>query len=159
MEGQWAPEVKNALLGRWEPVYRSRLQYLITWSTRGRRPVLRDRHTHTLTQLIPAICEERSVQLLDLAVGEDHVHALVALRPTQSVATVVREVKGRTSLEMLLRHPELRVWLGGNLVWDERYAVETISATRTERVQSRLRTLHPRRRAEHGGLDGLAAAS
>jgi hypothetical protein len=50
------------------------------------------------------------------------------------------------------------VWLSGNLLWDERYAVETISATRTERVQSRLRTLHPRSR-EMGGLDDLAAAS
>ena len=158
MEGQWAPELKNALLGRWEPVYRSRLQYLITWSTRGRKPVLRDRHTNTLAQLIPAICEERGVQLLDLAAGEDHVHALIALRPTQSVASVVREVKGRAGLELMVRHPELRVWLGGNLVWDERYAVETISATRTERVQTRLRALHPRRRGE-GGLDGLAAAS
>lgn len=159
MEEQWAPEVKNALLGRWEPVYRSRLQYLITWSTRGRKPVLRDRHTNTLAQLIPAICEQRGVQLLDLAAGEDHVHVLVALRPTQSVASAVREMKGRAGLELLLRHPELRVWLGGNLVWDERYAVETISAARTGRVQSRLRTLHPPGRAEQGGFDGLAAAS
>jgi putative transposase len=124
VEGQWAPEVKNALLGRWE-----------------------------------SICDERGVELLDLAVGEDHVHALIALRPTHNVASVVREVKGRAGLELLMRHPELRVWLGGNLVWDERYAVETISATRTERVQSRLRALHPHRRAESGGLDGLAAAS
>ena len=159
MERQWAPEVKNALLGRWEPVYRSRLQYLITWSTRGRKAVLRDRHTHTLSQLIPTICEERGVQLLDLAVGEDHVHTLIALRPTQSVASVVREIKGRAGLDLMLRHPELRVWLGGNLVWDERYAVETISAARTGRVQSRLRTLHPRRRSEGGGLEDLAAAS
>jgi len=117
--------VKDALLGRWEPVYRSRLQYLITWSTRGRKSVLRERHSSTLTQLIASICEERGVQLLDLAVGVDHVHALIALRPTQSVASVVRELKGRAGLELMLRHPELRVWLGGNLVWDERYAVET----------------------------------
>jgi hypothetical protein len=58
---------------------------------------------------------------------------------------------------MMLRHPELRVWLGGNLLWDERYAVETISAGRTERVQSRLRTLHPRHR--ESGFDDFAAAS
>ena len=159
MDGQWAPEVKNALLGRWEPVYRSRLQYLITWSTRGRKSVLRDRHSETLGQLIASICEERGVQLLDLAVGVDHVHALIALRPTQSVASVVREMKGRAGIELMLRHPELRVWLGGNLVWDERYAVETISAGRTGHVQSRMRELHPTRRSEPGGLDGLAAAS
>jgi REP element-mobilizing transposase RayT len=158
VEGQWAPEVKNALMGRWEPVYRSRLQYLITWSTRGRKPVLRDRHTNTLAQLIPAICEERGVQLLDLATGEDHVHVLIALRPTQSVASVVREMKGRAGLELLLRHPEVRVWLGGNLVWDERYAVETVSAGRTGHIQSRLRTLHPREARDGHGLERLPAA-
>ena len=69
----------------------------------------------------------------------------------------MREIKGRASLEMMQRHPELRVWLSGNLLWDERYAVETISAGRTERVQSRLRTLHPRR--SESGFDDLAAAS
>jgi putative transposase len=159
MEQHWAPEVQEALLGRWEPVYRSQLQYLITWSTRGRRPVLRDRHTTTLLGLIPAICEERDVQLLDLAAGVDHVHLLLSLQPTQNVASVVRELKGRAGILLLERHPELRVWLGGNLVWDERYAVETVSASRSARVQSRLRTLHPQRRLASQELDGLAAAS
>ena len=50
------------------------------------------------------------------------------------------------------RSPELRVWLGGNLVWDERYAVETVSPVRLERVQERLRALH-------APPDDLAAAS
>jgi len=157
VEGNFAPQVKDALLGRWEPVYRSRLQYLITWSTRGRKPVLRIPHTKTLNELIPAICEERGIHLLDLAVGVDHVHALLALPPSRSVASAVREIKGRASIEMMQRHPELRVWLSGNLLWDERYAVETISAGRTGRVQSRLRTLHPRR--SESGFDDLAAAS
>lgn len=159
MEQHWAPEVKESLLGRWEPVYRSQLQYLVTWSTRGRKPVLRDRHSTTLLALIPAICEERDVQLLDLAVGVDHVHTLLSLRPSESIASVVREIKGRAGILMLERHPELRVWLGGNLIWDERYAVETVSASRSANVQSRLRSLHPERRPDPNDLDGLAAAS
>jgi len=159
VEQHWAPEVQQALLGRWEPVYRSQLQYLVTWSTRGRKPVLRDRHSTTLLALIPTICAERDVQLLDVAVGVDHVHTLLTLRPSETVASVVREIKGRAGILMLERHPELRVWLGGNLVWDERYAVETVSASRSAHVQSRLRSLHPNRRLDTHELDGLAAAS
>jgi putative transposase len=159
VERHWAPEVNEALLGRWEPVYRSRLQYLITWSTRGRKPVLRDHHARTLLELIPAICDERGVQLVEVAVGSDHVHALIALRPSHSVASVVRELKGRAGLDLLARHPELRVWLGGNLVWDERYAVETVSAARAGRVQARLRALHPGREANPAPFDRLAQAS
>ena len=67
---------------------------------------------------------------------------LFGLRPTQSVATAVREIKGRTGMELLRQFPELRVWLRGNITWDERYAVETVSATRIDKVRERLRMLH-----------------
>jgi REP element-mobilizing transposase RayT len=58
------------------------------------------------------------------------------------VASVVRELKGRASLALITEYPELRVWLRGNLVWDERYAVETVSAARVEKVADRLKLQH-----------------
>ena len=137
-----APELKRELLGRWEPVYRSQLHYLVTWSTRGRRPVLRERHVAALRTLLAQACDERGFTLLEATAGSDHVHVLLALAPSQSVAGVVRELKGRTAISILSQFPELRVWLKGNLVWDERYAVETVSAMRLARVRDRLRTLH-----------------
>jgi putative transposase len=147
-----APRVNAALFGRWEPVYRSRLYYLVTWSTRGRRPALKERHLAVLGGLLADLCKERGFALLKAAAGQDHVHVLIGLKPAQSVASAVRELKGRTGLALMSRFPELRVWLGGNLVWDERYAVETVSPPRIERVRERLRALH----AQH---DPLARAS
>ena len=142
MNDELAPELSQAIRGRWEPIYRSQLHYLVTWSTRGRRPVLKTRHVRAVQDLIRHACEERGHSLLDVAAGPDHVHVLMALRPSQSVASVVRELKGLTGLALLAQFPELRVWLGGNLAWDERYAVETVSAMRVERVRERLRALH-----------------
>ena len=55
---------------------------------------------------------------------------------------MVRELKGRSGLALLTQFPELRVWLRGNLIWDERYSVETVSAARVEAVRERLRALH-----------------
>lgn len=133
-----APQVRQALAGRWEPIYRSQLHYLVTWHTRGRRPVLKDRHIEALRALIAQVCDERSIELSDLSFDDDHLHLLIALRPTQSVASVVRELKGRTSVSLLSGFPELRVWLRGNLVWDERYSVETVSPLRLDRVRQRL---------------------
>lgn len=155
MNHELAPELNEAIRGRWEPIYRSQLHYLVTWSTRGRKPVLKDRHVREIQALVRQACDERGYSLLEVAAGEDHVHVLVALRPSQSVASVVREVKGRTGLALLTRCPELRVWLGGNLAWDERYAVETVSAARVERVRERLRALH----GESEPREDLAAAS
>lgn len=142
MERELAPEIEAALHGRWEPVYRSQLQYLVTWSTRGRRPVLRDRHIRALQQMIQQSASERDMALLEVAAGADHVHVLFGLRPSQSVASAVRELKGRAGMDLLARFPELRVWLRGNLVWDERYAVETVSPARLAAVRARLRALH-----------------
>jgi len=147
-----APQVNSALHERWEPVYRSRLHYLVTWSTRGRKPVLKDRHARRIHELVAKVCDERGYELLDVAVGQDHVHTLFGLKPSQSVATAVREIKSRAGLELMSDHPELRVWLGGHLLWDERYAVETVSPTRLEHVQQRLRNRHglPESLAEAG---------
>lgn len=142
MELDLAPQVKDVLLERWEPVYRSQLHYLVTWSTRGRRPVLKDRHLEALKGLIQKTCDERGFSLIEVVAGQDHVHALFGLRPAQSVASAVREIKGRTTMELMQRFPELRVWLRGNLLWDERYAVETVSPLRLERTRERLAHTH-----------------
>lgn len=159
MESKQAPGLDAALLGRWEPVYRSQLHYLVTWSTRGRRPVLKTTHAETLETLIATLCEDRDYPLVDLRVGRDHVHLLLALRPTQSIASAVREIKGRTGMDLLQRHPELRVWLGGNLVWDERYAVETVSPSRVEKVQARLHAAHHRDATESHTFEDFRRAS
>jgi putative transposase len=137
-----APEIQETLSKSWEPIYRSQLHYLVTWSTRGRRPVLKDRHARALIDQLAAVCEERGYALLESAIGQDHVHVLLAMRPSQSVSSVIRELKGRSAHVLLADFPELRVWLRGNLLWDERYAVETVSAVRVQRVQERLRALH-----------------
>lgn len=147
-----APGVREALLGRWEPVYRSQLNYLVTWSTRGRRPVLKARHVQALRALIEETCEDRGIELLEFAVTEDRVQILMGLRPAQSVASAVRELKGRSGVTLLRDFPELRVWLRGNLAWDERYAVETVSRTRVDAVRERLRVHQPPE-------EGLRAAS
>ncbi len=142
MELELAPQVKQALSNRWEPVYRSQLHYLVTWNTRGRRPVLKDRHIDALKQLVGNTCDERDYELVDVIVGPDHVHVLFGLRPAQSVASAVREMKGRTSMALMTQYPELRVWLRGNLVWDERYSVETVSTLRIDALRERLAHTH-----------------
>jgi putative transposase len=153
VEHALAPELNQALNGRWEPVYRSQLHYLVTWSTRGRRPVLRERHARALQALVAQVCEERGYTLVDCAAGQDHAHVLFALRPSHSVASAIRELKGRTGMALIAQFPELRVWLRGNLVWDERYAVETVSPLRLDRVRARLRALHA------SAVEDLAQAS
>ena len=142
MDTKLTPPVQHALMKHWEPLYRSQLHYLVTWSTRGRRPVLKDRHIQAIHELIRAACEDRGFALVEVVAGADCVAALFGLKPAQSVASAVRELKGRTTIALLQRFPELRVWLRGNLVWDERYAVETVSPLRVDKLRERLSHAH-----------------
>jgi putative transposase len=136
------PPVQQALIQRWEPLYRSQLHYLVTWSTRGRRPVLKERHMSAIHELIRTACEDRDINLVEVVAGHDRVHVLFGLKPAQSVASAVRELKGKTTMALLQSFPELRVWLRGNLVWDERYAVETVSPLRVDKLRERLVHAH-----------------
>ena len=156
MDTNLTAPVQQALIQRWEPLYRSQLHYLVTWSTRGRRPVLKERHIAAIHELIRTACEDRDINLVEVVAGHDHVHVLFGLKPAQSVASAVRELKGKTTMTLLQRFPELRVWLRGNLVWDERYAVETVSPARLDAVRARLRALH---HTHSGPPEELEAAS
>ena len=158
MELEMAPRIKQALEAGWEPVYRSQLHYVVTWNTRGRRPVLKERHVEALKSLIRQACDEREIEWVETVAGQDHVHVLFGLRPAQSAASAVRELKGRTSMALLLQFPELRVWLRGNLLWDERYAVETVSPLRLDKMRERMTRLH-RSIVDPDNPEGWAAAS
>ena len=147
-----APEIEKSLLVRWEPVDRSQLHYLVTWGTRGRKPVLRGRHVEAIDESVRAIGAERGCAVLEVAAGTDHVHVLLRLRATHSAARLVRELKGRTAMTLLERFPELRVRLGGTLRWDERCSFELVAAQRVDAARRRLRILHT-------GNEDLAAAS
>jgi len=147
-----APDLEKSLLVRWEPIDRTQLHYLVTWGTRGRRPVLRGRHVEMIETSFRRIAAACSGAILEVAAGVDHVHVLLRMRATDSAVRVVRELKGRTAMELLERFPELRVWLRGNLLWDERYSLEVVAPSRLAAARARLRTLH-------SGTDELAAAS
>ena len=124
MEPNFSPPVQQALMRHWEPLYRSQLHFLVTWSTRGRRPVLKDRHTQALQALIRTVCEERGFGLVEVVSGHVHVHVLLGLKPAQSVASAVRELldqieafrrrkerSGRDDSPVVVRHAQQQLVL------------------------------------------------
>ena len=80
MELDLAPQVQQALAKDWEPMYRSQLHYLVTWNTRARRPVLKERHVEALKALIRQACEEREIEL----VAENPKYSPIIVDPDSS---------------------------------------------------------------------------
>ncbi len=122
----------------WIPLCVSRLHYHLSWTTRGRKPVLVGRRAIAAREAISQLAQERGLYLERLAVLPDRVHAVLSLRPTDRVASVVRELRGRSALRLLAELPDLRVALGGNLLWSETYAIATVSPGKLSPLALRL---------------------
>jgi putative transposase len=111
----------------WVPQCVSRLHYHVTWTTRGNKPVLVGRRAETARAVLSLLAQERGVRLEAVAVLPDRVHLVASLRPTDCAASVVRELRGKSALRLLREQPDLRVALGGHLVWGETYGIATVS--------------------------------
>ncbi len=133
-----AHAVLPELPAHWSRLCVSRLHFHVTWFTRGKRPVLSPDRAGVLTEILQERCRALGVQLEASSVLADRVHLLLSLRPSESVGGVVRELKGRSALDLLQRRPDLRVSLGGHLVWTETYGVTTVSPLGLERRKARL---------------------
>ena len=128
----------RGLDGGWQPVCIARLHYHITWSTRAKAAVLTGKRVEALKGILAGLCQERGIHLQATAVTPSHVHLVVSLRPSQLAATAVRELKGRSALALLRQCPDLRVALGGHLVWNDRYALATVSPRQLARLTERI---------------------
>ena len=139
-----AHSILPELPAHWSRLCVSRLHYHVTWFTRGKKPVLTPDRREALHAILQELSGRLGIQLEGVALQSDRVHLLVSVQPTESVGTVVRELKGRSALELLDRRPDLRVSLGGNLMWTETYGVSTVSPMGVERRKARLETLQAR---------------
>jgi REP element-mobilizing transposase RayT len=125
----------------WQPVCVARLHYHLTWSTRGKAAVLAGKRAFALRSILAELCRERGILLQAVAVTPSQVRLVVSLRPSQLAASVVRELKGRSALALLRQCPDLRVALGGNLAWNDRYAMATVSPRQLPRLTEKLKSL------------------
>ena len=64
--------------------------------------------------------------LSEMSVQEDHVHMLVQISPRESVAEVVKILKGGTSKIIRSEFPELEEFLWGDSLWADGYFAETV---------------------------------
>src|ERR1019366_6597142 len=79
----------------------------MVWATHRRAPSLLETIDARLARLVAAKCGELGCRAVAVGNAADHVHALVVLAPTASVASLAHRLKGATSriLGMQLERP------------------------------------------------------
>lgn len=115
------------------------LNYHIIWCTKYRRKVLTNGVDEDLKTILHAIAAEHGYRIPHVAVGlDDHVHLFVSAPPKLSVSSIVKQLKGTSSLRLFAMHPELKstYWKrkGERSLWSPSYFVESIGAVNEQAV-------------------------
>lgn len=105
---------------------RHRLQYHLVWSPKYRKRVLRGKIAYRLKGLLYDGCRINRWWIGKISIQDDHVHLLIQLQATDSVAEAVRILKGGTSKVIRKEFPDLEEFLWGDSFWADGYFAESV---------------------------------
>jgi putative transposase len=101
----------------------------LIWSTKNREPILTPLLKHEVYSVINDITNDHEIYIDCINGVEDHVHLLVRLRTDQSVADVVKTIKG-SSWEYFKNDAEKYI------TWQDGFAAFSVSAGNLKQVRS-----------------------
>ena len=100
-------------------------QYHIVFIPKYRKKQLYGQIKVDVRGIISTLCKYKDVEIIAGAVCEEHVHLSVAIPPKISISSFMGYLKGKSTLMIYGRHPELQSkW--NKAFWVRGYYVETI---------------------------------
>ena len=113
---------------------RWKYQYYIVFIPQYRKKVLYGKILYDAREILETLCKYKQVDIIAGAVCIDHVHLSVAIPPKLSVSQFMGYLKGKSTLMIYDRHPELQSkW--NKAFWARGYYVEIIGNITDEAVQ------------------------
>ena len=110
---------------------RWKCQYHIVFIPKYRKKVLFGKIRNDVREIIQALCRYKSIEIISGAVCLDHVHLCVSIPPKMKVSDFMGYLKGKSTLMLYDRHPELgSKW--DKAFWARGYYVATIGNNVTE---------------------------
>ena len=113
---------------------RWKCQYHIVFIPKYRKKKLFGQWKLDVREIISTLCRYKGVEIIEGAVCIDHVHICVSIPPKLSISNFMGYLKGKSTLMIYDRHPELQSkW--NKAFWARGYYVETIGNITEEAVQ------------------------
>ena len=113
--------------------------YHLVWVPKYRKRILQGDVAIRLQHLCYEAAKVNQWWMEELTILPDHVHMLIQVQPTETVASVVQALKGGTSKVMRKEFPELEEFLWGDSLWADGYFAETIGAQDYATVKNYIR--------------------
>ena len=109
-------------------------KYHIVFTPKYRRKVIYNQYKADIRDIIKQLCSYKGVEIIEGHLMPDHIHMLVSIPPKISVSSFMGYLKGKSTLMVYDRHPELQSkW--DKSFWARGYYVETIGNITDEAVQ------------------------
>ncbi len=103
------------------------------FACKDRRPLIVAEIQSELFRYIYGLCEKRNCRLVEGGGMEDHVHLLIGLSMTKSIADLLRDIKTNTSRWI---HEK---WPAQEFGWQDGYGVFSVSASMMQRTREYIR--------------------
>ena len=100
-------------------------QYHIVFIPKYRKKVLYGKIREDVREIIKVLCKYKDIEIISGAVCVDHVHLCVSIPPKMKISDFMGYLKGKSTLMIYDRHPELgNKW--DKAFWARGYYVATI---------------------------------
>lgn len=100
-------------------------QYHIVFIPKYRKKVLYGKLREDVREIIKVLCKYKDIEIISGAVCIDHVHLCVSIPPKMKISDFMGYLKGKSTLMIYDRHPELgNKW--DKAFWARGYYVATI---------------------------------
>ena len=103
-----------------------RCQYHIVFAPKYRRKEIYGKIKADIGRILRKLCEQKGVEILEAEACPDHIHMLVSIPPSISVAQFMGYLKGKSSLMIFDRHANLKYKYGNRHFWCRGYYVDTV---------------------------------
>ena len=105
-----------------------RLLYHLVWIPKYRKRVLQGKVAVRLRHFLYEACKVNRWWIEEVKISPDHVHVLIQVQTTETVAQVVQALKGGTSYLLRKEFPELEEFIWGDHFWADGSFAETVGA-------------------------------
>ncbi|HJW30771.1 MAG TPA: IS200/IS605 family transposase [Saprospiraceae bacterium] len=116
-----------------------RLLYHLVWIPKYRKRILRGKISGRLKRLLYDACKINRWWISELSVQDDHIHLIIQLNASDSVAEAVQILKGGTSRVIRKEYPALEEFLWGDSFWADGYFAETVGTVNEEIIRKYVR--------------------
>ena len=109
------------------------IQITIVFAPKYRRKVFYKEKRREVGKILRELCEWKKIKIVEAEVCPDHVHMLLEIPPKYSVSSFVGFLKGKSSLALYERFPELKYKYRNREFWCRGYYVDT-AGKNTKRI-------------------------